>query len=310
MKQFVLDYLRRACDTTERITRCQLSVADADLTLDLQSGQTVAIYIVNRAIRIPEIRETYEHNTRQRLYTLYLIDGRMMPEEETSVEPPGWLNALHTVQHGRVYAYWCKGRAVTIRPVHLDWKWGTTPRHVEYGPPVQLKDIRPFVAEVASKQIDGRFTSADFNEGAFWKRQDPSGYQPHKYSWRSWQMNGKKKEAPPNPDTAWEEFFRHYGDIGGTNAYRTYANFQQRQTRGSASSQERPRQRVKTTYRRDYAILGVSDSATYEEVRRAYRNKARENHPDMHPNEKEKYTARMADINAAFEAIKRRLNET
>jgi curved DNA-binding protein CbpA len=38
-------------------------------------------------------------------------------------------------------------------------------------------------------------------------------------------------------------------------------------------------------------------------VKQAYRRKAREYHPDMHPNEKEKYTAKMADINAAFEAI-------
>jgi curved DNA-binding protein CbpA len=35
----------------------------------------------------------------------------------------------------------------------------------------------------------------------------------------------------------------------------------------------------------------------------AERRKARECHPDMHPNEKEKYTSKMADINAAFEVL-------
>jgi molecular chaperone DnaJ len=60
---------------------------------------------------------------------------------------------------------------------------------------------------------------------------------------------------------------------------------------------------------RHFATLGLSVTATYDEVKRAYRLKARENHPDLHPRDKEKYTLRMAEINAAFEAISKRLKD-
>ena len=34
-----------------------------------------------------------------------------------------------------------------------------------------------------------------------------------------------------------------------------------------------------------YKILGVSETASKEEIKKAYRQKAKENHPDLHPNE-------------------------
>src|SRR5690606_18272078 len=100
----------------------------------------------------------------------------------------------------------------------------------------------------------------------------------------------------------WESFARHYGHVSGAEG--EYENYRQRQRK------QRRRAQSYTTppLHRDYAILGVPVTATYEEVKRAYRVKARENHPDMHPpQEKEKYTARMADINKAFESISKRL---
>jgi DnaJ-class molecular chaperone len=100
-------------------------------------------------------------------------------------------------------------------------------------------------------------------------------------------------EEPQEDWDPWEEFNQHYGDVGG---YEYFRNFR---------SRERQPERKTTVTSREYAVLGLSSTASYEEVKRAYRRKARENHPDMHPTEKEKYTARMAEINAAFEAISR-----
>ncbi|MDR0888331.1 MAG: DnaJ domain-containing protein [Coriobacteriales bacterium] len=51
-----------------------------------------------------------------------------------------------------------------------------------------------------------------------------------------------------------------------------------------------------------YDILGVSHSASPDEIKKAYRKKARENHPDLNPGDKGA-EARMNEINQAYDRI-------
>lgn len=51
-----------------------------------------------------------------------------------------------------------------------------------------------------------------------------------------------------------------------------------------------------------YDILGISPDATPEEVKRAYRKKARENHPDLNPDDP-KAEERMNKVNEAYDRI-------
>lgn len=51
-----------------------------------------------------------------------------------------------------------------------------------------------------------------------------------------------------------------------------------------------------------YAILGVSRTASSDEVKKAYRKKARENHPDLNPNDPEA-EERLKKINEAYDRI-------
>lgn len=52
-----------------------------------------------------------------------------------------------------------------------------------------------------------------------------------------------------------------------------------------------------------YAILGVSRSATDEEIKQAYRRLAKKYHPDLHPDDAQA-AAKMNEINEAYDAIK------
>ena len=54
--------------------------------------------------------------------------------------------------------------------------------------------------------------------------------------------------------------------------------------------------------RNPYEVLGVTEGATMDDIKRAYRRKARENHPDLHP-EDPKANEKMQQINEAYEML-------
>lgn len=51
-----------------------------------------------------------------------------------------------------------------------------------------------------------------------------------------------------------------------------------------------------------YKILGVSETASKEEIKKAYRQKAKENHPDLHPNDPDA-ARKMNEINEAYDML-------
>lgn len=51
-----------------------------------------------------------------------------------------------------------------------------------------------------------------------------------------------------------------------------------------------------------YKVLGISQGASKEEIKKAYRQKAKENHPDLHPNDP-KAAEKMNEINEAYDML-------
>lgn len=52
-----------------------------------------------------------------------------------------------------------------------------------------------------------------------------------------------------------------------------------------------------------YEILGISKGASEDEIKKAYKKAARENHPDLHPDRVEECEEKMKEINEAYEVL-------
>jgi hypothetical protein len=303
LKQFVLDHFQSVYCLS---AVCQRDTEEGDLLIELASGQKIAITIINHAVRFGEVKARYEQNTSRNVHTLLLFDRRMMPPDGSEIEPPAWMLEIHNLTNKRLYSYWLDGRAVTIRPLHFGWKWGSDLRSVQYGAAVDTSQLMPHRIEANVGNIAGMYATAEFNEGMFWKKQEAKGSDFNYYSWRNWRYQEPRKEnrsyyeEQPEWDP-WEDFSREHEPEEEPQHYEEPRRQRQQQ-------QPPPRRARVVSDHSHYQLLGVQMGASLDEVKQAYRKMARQYHPDLHPDQREKYNAKMADINAAFEAITKKLS--
>lgn len=94
-----------------------------------------------------------------------------------------------------------------------------------------------------------------------------------------------------------QEFFRRAGFDGTNNNYGSYNRTNNGYTNNYFGD--------KSKY---YTILGIDKNASQEDIKKAYRTKAREYHPDKHANgsdsEKEMAERKFKEINEAYEQLK------
>ncbi len=104
-----------------------------------------------------------------------------------------------------------------------------------------------------------------------------------------------------------EEFIRNAfgGSFGGTYGGSTYGNSSGGYRQGGSYQRTGTYTSNRSRY---YRILGVKDGASQEEIKKAYRQLAKEHHPDKFVNasdsEKKFHESKMKEINEAYENLK------
>ena len=104
-----------------------------------------------------------------------------------------------------------------------------------------------------------------------------------------------------------EEFIRNAfgGNFGGTYGGNTYGNSSGGYRQGGSYQRTGTYTSNRSRY---YRILGLKDGASQEEIKKAYRQLAKEHHPDKFVNasdsEKKFHESKMKEINEAYENLK------
>lgn len=241
---------------------CEPAPEDVDVHVMMSPDEQFYIYVINKAIPFEKIKEVYTKNTQMRVHTLFLIDYRMLPREGDEVVMEDWIAALHSLQYGRVYC-WSMVDKPLIQPVHFKELYGEITRRTMYGESVDLAGLSVERCEPWYRKLKGKeYFTATFGDEVFWKRT---------------QKKGRTYQPPPDFDYAkwYENFRREYQHTAARSEYS-----------GSSS---------------DYELLGVTVGANQDEIKKAYRRKAREWHPDLNPDPNANQM--MQKINLAYERL-------
>lgn len=229
------------------------------VVIDLPGGKAAAICIIEREPPLNEILETFREYDALHVHTVFMVMGDMLvPNAGEIFDPPEWLVALHTLQNHKIYAFYSSGNEIYLHEIHLERIGFGTERIVKFMGQIDVRDLGCAFMEVTGPRIGGRWRMADFVPG-----------------------RGAENTRRTFKARLDEEFRRRERE-------------EQRSRHGEASPPEEVRGRLLIYYR----MLGVGTDASWDDIKRAYRDLARQYHPDL--NSSLRATEKMQQINAAY----------
>lgn len=265
------------------VQSCLLSREDESLLL-VHTWMNVLIHVrlLTAPVKTHVIKKIMKDGTDSGIGTVFLLNRGMLPEHDSRVSVPEWLQALHALTQDRVYSFRLDGESVRVGQLHFEPIGSTGDYAAKYGPPVNLDKMRFFRHSVKLRALKGDWQVVDFGAEAFWRdphrpnvhqpqyhRPDPKEYSER--AWKSW--SGTSWDAPPLQD-----------------AYD-------------------PRVLVRQdALAMAYASLKITHEASHDEVRAAYRKMALAYHPDTSTLPKEEAERLFRELNAAYEMIQKSRN--
>jgi len=245
------------------------------------SGMRLHIHLIGQPPRTRTLKRILQNTSEIGVSTMFLVDGRILPEDGKRTEAKDWVKALHELNHERVYAYRVQNGGAEIIPIHFEEIPGSNELKAWYGPTVTFERLRFLRTAVKHpRSLRGEWLVADFDNRAFWKNTDYRAYQER-----------LDREYAYSRQTRWQ-------------TWSTGETWKKGQQNGQRSNGNRIRSPLQQRLDDCYQLLGVEKSASHTEVKRAYRQLAITYHPDTSEMPTEKAQAAFQALNDAYDYVK------
>jgi hypothetical protein len=272
------DWLKQKFDKLISVQTTSLHSPYADLVLHLWSGNRIHIHLIDQPVSIRALKKTLSDATQSGINIMFLVDVRLLPEDNARAQARDWMHALHTLCDDRIYAYRLVDDEPEVFQVHLEPIIHTSDHKTWYGPQIKFDSLRHSRKSIKLRSIKGDWLIADFGTPDFWKNME----------FRSARV---QQERAKRFNTHWQ-------------AWSTF------KTWGGHDEEEPPKQRQAASkpigdyLDQCYQLLGVEKGASQEEVKKAFRKWALLYHPDTSSLPAHEAEQKFKTLNAAFNYIK------
>lgn len=257
---------------------------EADLVVRTWSATVMFITLLDELIKPRQLRKIVNDNSRIGVGSLFLLSAALAPPDGSKVEPAETLLALHALHRDKLYTYPAGEGTPFVGQVHFKSYGRMHEYEVWYGPAVRILQLPCYRVWVKTPHsVKGDWLMATFGTETFWKHAD---YTAGREAMRRQQRGGFTKRA------AWSA-----ADWDGGPRL-------EEEPASPPPAGSPPVSAHSTHLAACYARLGVAGGATSDEVKTAFRRRARELHPDVSALPKALAEKQFRLLNEAYDFIK------
>ncbi len=140
-----------------------------DILVRTWTGKAAAIHIFDQQPKSRKIRDIARFHTENGTPCLFIVDIGLLPNHGARLQLPQWLQFIHDLTSGRVYAYALTEETPQLYQMHFT----ATGRHGEYsaefGEKVEIGDIRFNRLWFKDRPLKGEWLIMLFGDGHLWK---------------------------------------------------------------------------------------------------------------------------------------------
>lgn len=160
VRTYLINQLNEATDTVASIQHDGTDI----IILQLYTGESVVIHLVERLMPINEIRDTLNENTAAGLHTIFVLwSDMLLPHEDQYHLAEDWMEVLLTLYQGKIYGYDSYGPYASVFPAYFEKASSGLEYYVTYGDAIKASHLRCDQIHIETRYLTGTWRVADFS---------------------------------------------------------------------------------------------------------------------------------------------------